>query len=145
MKNIERCIKELGFAVVPTEGTSMRPLLKEGKTLVELVAKHQEPFKKGDVVLYRKNDGTLVLHRIIKVEGEDGFTVLGDHQYKNAEQVKKEQILAVMSGFITNGRRVDEKTRWYRIYKTVWIGSLTLRRCCLAFLRMSGMEKIHTK
>ena len=145
MNNIELCIKELGCAVVPTEGTSMLPLLKEGKTLVEVEAKNPQQFKKGDVVLYRKNDGTLVLHRIIKAESQDVFTVLGDHQYKNAEQVHKEQILGVMSGFITNGRYVDEKARWYRIYKKIWVGSLTLRRCCLAFLRLSGIEKINAK
>lgn len=145
MNNIELCINELGYAVVLTEGTSMLPLLKEGKTLVEVEAKNPKQFKKGDVVLYRKNDGTLVLHRIIKAESENVFTVLGDHQYKNAQQVNKEQILAVMTGFITNGRYVDEKTRWYRIYKKIWVCSLTLRRCCLSFLRISGIEKINTK
>lgn len=145
MNHIERCIKELGCAVVPTEGTSMLPLLKEGKTLVEVEAIKPKQFKKGDVVLYRKNDGTLVLHRIVKAESGDVFTILGDHQYKNAEQVDKEHILAVMTGFTTNGRRVDEKTLWYRIYKKIWVGSLFLRRCCLAFLRISGIEKINTK
>ena len=145
MNHIERCIEELGCAVVPTEGTSMLPLLKEGKTLVEVEAKKTKQFKKGEVVLYRKNDGTLVLHRIVKAESGDVYTVLGDHQYKNAEQVNKEQILAVMTGFITNGRHVDEKTRWYRIYKRIWVGSSALRRCCLALLRMSGIEKINTK
>ena len=143
--NIELCLHELGYAIVPTEGTSMRPLLKEGNTLVELRAKDENPLKKGDVVLYRKNDGTLVLHRIIKAESDDIFTVLGDHQFKNAEQVNKEQIIAVAQGFFINGRFVDEKTRWYRIYKKVWISSLTLRRFCLAFLRLSGIEKRNKK
>lgn len=141
MNNIELCLKELGCAVVPTRGTSMLPLLKEGKTLVEVAAKDKKQLKKGDVVLYRKNDGTLVLHRIIKAEGGDVFAVLGDHQFKNTERVHKDQILAVALGFFINGRYVDEKTRWYRIYKKIWIGSLTLRRCCLAFLKLSGIEK----
>ena len=68
MNNIERSIKELGYAVVPITGTSMLPLLKEGRDLVELESCSQERLKKGDVVLYKKNDGTLVLHRIIKTE-----------------------------------------------------------------------------
>ena len=143
--NIELCLHELGYAIVPTEGTGMRPLLKEGNTLVELRAKDENPLKKGDVVLYRKNDGTLVLHRIIKVEKQGVFRVLGDHQISNAEQVSDKQILAVAKGFFINGCYVDEKTRWYRIYKKVWISSLTLRRFCLAFLRLSGIEKRNKK
>lgn len=139
--NIELCLSELGFAVVPIEGTSMLPLLKEGKALVEVAAKDLKQLKKGDVVLYRKKGGTLVLHRIIKAEDGEVFTVLGDHQITNAEQVHKEQILAVAEGFIINGRHIDEKTRWYRIYKKIWTGSLEVRRCCLAFLRLSGIEK----
>ena len=109
----------------------------------------------------------------VKVVGEDTFSVLGDHQWKNAEQVRYDQILAVaplfyFKGncsaalghkrlhrqklstrtacrgtrlFFENGNKVDEKTLWYRLYKRIWNGSLTLRRCCLAFLRLSGIEK----
>lgn len=136
MSNIENCIKELGYAVVPISGTSMLPLLEEGKSLVELEESSLKQLKKGDIVLYKKNDGTLVLHRIIKAEGEDAFILLGDHQFKNAERVSKGQIIAVAKGFIINGRHVDEKTRWYRIYKKIWLSSLTLRRCCLALLSL---------
>lgn len=136
MNNIERCIKELGYAVVPITGTSMLPLLKEGKARAELADKSQKPLKKGDIVLYKKSDGTLVLHRIIKAEGNGIFTVLGDHQFKNAERVNNSQIIAVAQGFFINGRYVDEKTRWYRIYKKIWLSSLTVRRCFLALLSL---------
>lgn len=136
MKNIELCLKELGYADMPITGTSMLPLLREGKDLVEIEASGQKRLKKGDVVLYRKNDGTLVLHRIIKAENDNLFTVLGDHQFKNAEQVNKNQIIAVARGFLINGSYVDEKTRWYRIYKKIWLSSLTVRRCFLALLSL---------
>lgn len=134
MNNIERSIKELGYAVVPITGTSMLPLLKEGRDLVELEPCSQERLKKGDVVLYKKNDGTLVLHRIIKTENREFFTVLGDHQFNNAERVNKNQIIAVACGFFIKGRYVNEKTQWYRLYKKIWLSSLTVRRCFLALL-----------
>ena len=138
--NIEQCLKQLGFAVVPTKGTSMWPLLTEGKCRVKITAAEGKLLKKGDIVLYRRTDGTLVLHRIMKVE-EDGFRVCGDHQWKQMEQVQEEQILAVAQGFFKNGNYIDEKTWWYRLYKRFWNGNLTIRRCCLAFLRLSGLEK----
>lgn len=134
MNNIELCIKELGCALVPITGTSMLPLLEEGKALAEVEASDKKQLKKGDVVLYKKNDNTLVLHRIIKIEGDDNFKVLGDHQFKNAEQIKGEQIIAVARAFFINGRYVDGKNPIYRVYKKIWLSSLTLRRFCLCLL-----------
>ena len=136
MNNIERSINELGYAVVPITGTSMLPLLKEGRDRVELEPCSQERLKKGDVVLYKKNDGTLVLHRIIKTENREFFTVLGDHQFKNAERVNKNQIIAVACGFFIKGRYVTEKTRWYRMYKKIWLCNLNFRRIILAVLSL---------
>ena len=136
MNNIERSINELGYAVAPIAGTSMMPLLKEGRDRVELEPCSQERLKKGDVVLYKKNDGTLVLHRIIKTENGEFFTVLGDHQFKNAERVNKNQIIAVACGFFIKGRYVNEKTRWYRLYKKIWLCNLNFRRIILAVLSL---------
>ena len=136
MNNIERSINELGYAVAPIAGTSMLPLLKEGRDRVELEPCSQERLKKGDVVLYKKNDGTLVLHRIIKTENREFFTVLGDHQFKNAERVNKNQIIAVACGFFIKGRYVNEKTRWYRLYKKLWLCNLNFRRIILAVLSL---------
>ncbi len=136
MNNIERSINELGYAVAPIAGTSMMPLLKEGRDRVELEPCSQERLKKGDVVLYKKNDGTLVLHRIIKTENREFFTVLGDHQFKNAERVNKNQIIAVACGFFIKGRYVTEKTRWYRMYKKIWLCNLNFRRIILAVLSL---------
>ena len=136
MNNIERSIKELGYAVVPITGTSMLPLLKEGRDLVELESCSQERLKKGNVVLYKKNDGTLVLHRIIKTENREFFTVLGDHQFNNDERVNNNQIIAVACGFFIKGRYVNEKTRWYRLYKKIWLCNLNFRRIILAVLSL---------
>ena len=139
--NIEECLQNLGVAIVPIRGTSMWPLLKEGKSQVQVVTKDRKALGKGDIALYRRKDGALVLHRIIIVEKEDTFLVCGDHQWKIVEQIHEDQIIAVVQGFFRNGHYVDEKTWWYRIYKKIWNGNLTIRRCCLAFLRLSSLEK----
>lgn len=136
MNNIERCVNEIGYAVALTKGTSMLPLLKEGRDRVELVSSDRKQLKRGDVVLYKKDDGKLVLHRIIKVLDENTFTLLGDHQFKGATQVKKEQIIAVAKGFFINNRYIDENRLRYRIYKKIWLSNLTVRRCCLWVLSL---------
>ena len=140
-ESIKQCLKELGYAIVPIAGTSMLPLLPAGRCRVQLEAGEGMQPKKGDIVLYQRSDGTLVLHRIIKVAGADGFFVCGDHQWRQIELIRRDQILAVAQGFFRDGCYVDDHTWWYRIYKTIWNGNLTVRRCCLAFLRISGLEK----
>ena len=138
--SLEQCLKEQGFAIVPISGTSMWPLLQEGKSRVHIVARDGMKLSKGDIVLYRRSDGTFVLHRIVKVKN-DLFFLCGDHQWRPLERIQEAQILAVAQGFFRNGCYFDEKTWWYRIYKIFWNGNLTIRRCCLAFLRLSGLEK----
>ena len=54
--------------------------------------------KKYDVVLYMRNDKTLVLHRIIRAH-KDSFTMCGDNQCILEKHVKRSQIIAVMEGF----------------------------------------------
>lgn len=138
---IERCLLELGYAVVPITGTSMWPLLKEGQSMVQLIPISKKILQKGDIVLYRREDGTLVLHRMIKRCGKDNFLMCGDHQWKQVELIQEKQILGVAQGFYRKGQYIDDKTRWYRVYKMIWNRNLTLRRCVLAFLRLSGLEK----
>lgn len=138
--NIEQCLLELGYAVVPISGTSMWPLLKAGKSRVQVEAVEEKTLRKGDIVLYRRKDGTLVLHRIMKVK-EDAYLVCGDHQWKLEEEIRVNQILAVVQGFFRNGRYVDDTTGWYRLYKVFWNKNLAIRRCLLAFLRLSGLER----
>lgn len=138
---MERCLQELGYVLVPTKGTSMWPLLQEGKSVVQLTARDGRPLKTGDVVLYRREDNQLVLHRIVRVLQADTYLLCGDHQWKPCELVRDEQILAVSQGFIRNGRPFDEHIWWYRLYQMLWNRNLTVRRFCLALLRLSGLEK----
>ena len=138
--NIERCLQELGYAIVSPKGTSMWPLLREGKSWVQVTSRDGRQLRAGDVVLYRRSDGQLVLHRIIRVENDGTYWVCGDHQWKLEERIREEQILAVARTFSRNGYLIDAHTKWYRLYQLFWNRNLTVRRCCLALLRLIGLE-----
>lgn len=140
---VERCLREQGYALVPIRGTSMYPLLREGGSRVQLERCSGEPLGRGDVILYRRPDGTLVLHRIVRLAEPGAYLACGDHQWRPLERVTEEQILAVARGFFRNGRYFDEHTRWYQLYQLLWNRSLTVRRCCLAILRLCGLEHMH--
>lgn len=92
----EQAIDKYGFFIATPIGTSMLPLLRERLDTVKLVAPNN--IKKHDVVLYMRNDKTLVLHRIIRVH-KDSFTMCGDNQCILEKNVKRSQIIAVMEGF----------------------------------------------
>lgn len=132
-KRIEEVLQETGFVIVPIHGTSMRPLLKEGKSLVQIEQKDGR-YERGDVVLFRKEDGTLVLHRIIEVRGSE-YVLLGDHQYREKEMIQSSQIIGSVSTYWIN-----EDSFAYRMYHAVWNGNLLVRRIVLALLRLSGND-----
>ena len=77
MTDYEQAIEKYGFFIATPIGTSMLPLLRERLDTVKLVAPTN--IKKHDVVLYMRNDKTLVLHRIIRAH-KDSFTMCGDNQ-----------------------------------------------------------------
>lgn len=141
MGKIEQCLQELGYAVVPVQGTSMWPLLHEKKSWVEVTSRDASPLTAETVVLYRRKNGQLVLHRIIRVENDDTYWVCGDHQWKLVERIRDDQVIAVARTFSRNGRCFHEQNGWYRLYRLLWNRNLTVRRCCLALLRLSGLEK----
>ena len=137
-KKIEEVLAENGFVIVPVHGTSMRPLLKEGKSLVQIEQKDGR-YERGDVVLFRKEDGTLVLHRIIDVQGNE-YVMLGDHQYKEKEKIHLSQIIGFVSEYWTDAKQIHENSFGYRISHAIWNGNLVIRRIVLALLRLSGND-----
>ncbi len=96
MTDYEQAIEKYGFFIATPIGTSMMPLLRERLDTVKLIAPTN--IKKHDVVLYMRNDKTLVLHRIIRAH-KDSFTMCGDNQCILEKHVKRSQIIAVMEGF----------------------------------------------
>ena len=140
MGKIEQCLQELGYAIVPVQGTSMWPLLREKKSWVEVTIRDDTPLTSETVVLYRRENGQLVLHRIIRVENDGTYWVCGDHQWTLEERIREEQSRAVARTFSRNGYLIDAHTKWYRLYQLFWNRNLTVRRCCLALLRLIGLE-----
>lgn len=136
-KKIVSEIEKSGKAIYYTKGFSMLPMLKEGRDMSVLVPINRE-LKRGDVVLFvRENKGNqLVLHRIIRPIGDNGFIIRGDNTYLD-EPVKKEDIKAVLSGFFRKGKYIDcEKSRGYRFYSFLQLRLYFLRKFFLKTIRV---------
>ena len=67
-------INEKGFLVSTIVGISMYPLLRQRKDSVHIV-KINKTLKKNDVILYKRDTGQYVLHRLIKIKKGTTFCV----------------------------------------------------------------------
>ncbi len=105
---------------VTAKGSSMTPLLHSGRDEVVLAeCKDTTKLKVRDVPLYLRDDGTCVLHRIVRVNKES-FDMCGDAQTEIERGILKSQIVAVAVGFKRRGRSFSVKDKWYRVYAFLW-------------------------
>lgn len=124
---------ENGIAPLMVTGSSMHPMLRHKRDTVYLTAV-SSPLRRGDLILYRRDNGRYVLHRIVRLLPDGAFICSGDNQYQ-PERVENGQILAVEDGFL-RGKKAYASSHWgYRIYVWVWTGLFPVRRPILAVRR----------
>lgn len=100
------------FELYP-RGTSMLPLIVEGRDAVRLVK--PENLAVDDIALYKRENGQFVLHRIVAAEG-DLFDMCGDNQCVVEEGIRREQIIAKVGSMTINGKLVGVDDKKYRRY-----------------------------
>ena len=124
-----------GRARLTVTGWSMMPMLRNCRDIVELIPISGRQ-KSGDIIFYRRENGQYVLHRIIAVT-EDGYVCCGDNQAER-ENVLHTQLLAVVDGFIRNGKQHTMDETGYRLYTAAWVKLFPVRRYYIALRRCLG-------
>lgn len=105
-------------------GVSMLPMLQQGIDTVTL-SPVPERLKKYDLPLYRRDDGTYILHRIVRA-GKT-YTCIGDNQFVYEPGVRHDQMIAVVTSFSRNGREIPVRNSLYRFYCRIWHYSRPVR------------------
>ena len=136
---IEEVIRTHGVYSCRPIGSSMFPTLRTTRDTVVL-RKKEGRLKRYDVALYRRPDGTCVLHRVMSVE-EATYTMCGDNQYNLERNVPEDSVLAYLEGFYRGEKYVSCDSLLHRSYVRFWCASLTLRRVMLAFIHRCGNIK----
>lgn len=126
--DIETLLKSGQTIQLFPQGYSMYPLLVQGRDEVILSPLPDRPLRRGDVALYRRDTGILVLHRICRCK-EDGYYMVGDNQVQVEGPLRKEQVIGIMSGFVRKGKLFSSDNLWYRILSRVWLIMRPVRRC----------------
>lgn len=126
-----------GTVRLPSTGMSMAPLFRHMRDEVVLEAAEGKPSRKYDMILYRRDNGQYVLHRIVGHD-EGGYILRGDAQYVSESPVRPDQVIARVIRYKRNGREHTCGHAGYRLYVVLWVKSFPVRRVCAAVKRRLG-------
>lgn len=125
----EKELAEKGFLVYHNVGDSMMPLIKQGRDLMAFKLP-KRPYKKYDAVLYKRENGQYVMHRILG-ENSDGFIMCGDNRYDKEYGIKKEQILALLTAVVRGGKELSTDSIQCKFYVRLWCDLFVIRKTIL--------------
>lgn len=109
---------------ITPQGSSMFPFFM-GNRDVLYIARVNEPLKRGDIALYRRDDGTYVVHRVYRVKTGSpniSYFMLGDHQTWIEGPLSEKQILGVVKYYERKNKKIvcSENVR-YRLLWNIWL------------------------
>lgn len=114
-----------GNVKLPITGTSMLPLLVQGRDFVLL--KSCNNAKINDIIFYRRDNGQFVLHRIIGTD-ENGYILCGDNQWIKEYNIKDHHIIGVVTEIYRNGDTIKIDDKKYVKYYKRWLKLLPVRK-----------------
>ena len=128
--SFEAFLASKGYLLYTNIGTSMLPLLRQRRDIIEIHRK--DPMtrcKRYDVVLYKRGD-RYILHRILKVRPND-YVICGDHNIWREYGITDELILGVMTRVIRDGKPIYPTDWKYKLYVHLWCDFYHVRAAIL--------------
>ena len=111
---------------VPVAGSSMIPFLHNGDTVYLDIP--DTPLKRGDIVLYTRPGGAYILHRIVRVNPDGSFIMMGDAQQQPERIESADQIHGRVSSALHGGKRMEPRSLRWRFYATAWLRLIPFRQ-----------------
>ena len=103
--NLQSVLSQTGCLCTEIKGTSMNPLLYSGKNKV-YIERNVSRLKKGDVALYKRDNGEYILHRVMRVLKE-GYVFCGDNHFTLEYGITDAHVLGVMKGYYVGDKYVN--------------------------------------
>ena len=134
-------LEKTGRIVFTCKGVSMMPLLRQNKDIM-VIGKAAPPYRRKDAVLFIRDNGQYVMHRITKVLDGKRYCITGDNCFAG-ETVREEQIIGILKEVHRNGRAVRVTDPGYRLY----VLAVPLLRGVKKLRRAGGrvLRKLHLK
>ena len=106
-------------------GGSMSPFLVHGRDTVFLSKIDHAP-QKGDMIFYRRANGSYILHRVFRA-GEDACDMVGDAQTAIEKDVPRERMLAIVTAVRRKGKLLKKGSFWWDFFEKIWIRLVPMR------------------
>ena len=116
-----------GTVTFTPHGESMLPMLRDGEDVVVL-SKPKGRLKLFDLPLYRRANGTFVLHRVIDFDNDGSYVMCGDNQFRKEHGIKDSDIIGVVTAFYRKGKPYTTQSFLYRTYVNFWYYTRPVRR-----------------
>ena len=118
--DLEQLLADGNIIKIKPQGYSMYPLFIPGRDEACIERVDFSSLKRGDVILYRRDESILVLHRIWKITN-DSFYMVGDNQTQIEGPLRPDQVRGKMTGFVRNGTFIDVRNPLYRFLSSFWL------------------------
>lgn len=128
---IKEQLESGGTVSLPITGTSMLPLLVQGRDSVTLSS--AEKVKVNDIIFYRRDNGAFVLHRIIGID-DKGYILCGDNQWVKEYGITDKNIIGVVTLINRNGKDILVNDKKYIKYCSRWLKLLPIRKILVKLL-----------
>ena len=115
--------KEVSMIV---SGNSMSPFLEHGRDVIYFTAPAAAP-RRGDMIFFTRPDGSFVMHRMSRREGEE-FYAVGDNQSMEEGPFALGCIFAVVTRVKRKGRMIRPSDMIWMFFRYVWLNIIPLRR-----------------
>ncbi len=132
MPIIEERLAEGKTVEIKPTGVSMRPFLKQERDSVVLSA-IPSALKKYDIVLYEREPGEYVLHRIFSIG--KAYTLMGDALNFFEKGIEQRQLRAIVVSIKRKGRTVNVNSQRYIFCVKIWYFIKRVRRALVRILR----------
>ena len=117
--SIENLIVEGATVPLCVSGSSMNPFLISRRDMVYLRKHTENDLRTGSIILFKRINGSLVLHRIKKINSDGSMLLCGDAQ-TNCEKIEKSQVIASVSEIERKGKRKSTESVYWKTLVFMW-------------------------
>lgn len=122
---IKEALKSEAPVPLNVTGLSMMPLLKQRRDTVWLVSCDVDKIKKGDILLFERNNGKPVLHRVRKIEND--LLIMNGDALSYSETIEKRQVVAYVKKIVRKGKTIDTGSKKLKAWNKLWNLTLHIR------------------
>lgn len=125
-ETIRKVLDKGGSFTFYPRGTSMQPFVVQGRDKITLELLPDQ-VKKYDVILYKRENGAFVLHRVVGKK-RDGYVFRGDNQFVKEYGIKREQMIGIMTEVVRGDDVIRVNDTGHRLWAMLWVHTVLLRR-----------------